>query len=95
MRKKKIPLRKCMITGARLPKGELLRIAYSKDGKLAIDPTGKAPGRGFYIIKDVAACQKAKKKNVLFSQLKIPEQEGFYDELIHFVEVNGVKKSNE
>ncbi|WP_099220953.1 RNase P modulator RnpM [Listeria costaricensis] len=89
MRKKKIPLRKCMITGVRLPKGELLRIAYSKDGLLSIDPSGRAPGRGFYIVKDTAACEKAKKKNVLFSQLKIPEQEGFYDELIAYVKANG------
>ncbi|EUJ60928.1 hypothetical protein MCOL2_04621 [Listeria fleischmannii FSL S10-1203] len=36
-----------MVTGERLPKGELLRIAYSKEGTLTIDPTGKAPGRGF------------------------------------------------
>lgn len=34
MRNKKIPLRKCIITGERLPKGELLRIAYSKTERL-------------------------------------------------------------
>lgn len=70
MRNKKIPLRKCIITGERLPKGELLRIAYSKDGALTIDPTGKAPGRGFYIIKSVEVCEKAKKEKRHFSSTK-------------------------
>ncbi len=85
MRNKKIPLRKCMVTGERLPKGELLRIAYSKEGTLTIDPTGKAPGRGFYIKKDVTVAKKAKQKNALFRGLKIDEQESFYDELISYL----------
>lgn len=59
---KKIPLRKCIVTGERKPKGELLRIAYSKDGVLTIDPSGKAPGRGFYIIIDSKVAEKAKKE---------------------------------
>lgn len=85
MRSKKTPLRKCIVTNERLPKGELLRIAYTKDGELTIDPTGKAPGRGFYIKKDVGVCEKAKAKNSVFHQLRIPEQPGFYDELIEYV----------
>ncbi|EUJ31749.1 hypothetical protein MFLO_08057 [Listeria floridensis FSL S10-1187] len=85
MRNKKIPLRKCIITGERLPKQELLRIAYSKEGTLTIDPSGKALGRGFYIKKDVAVAERAKAKNALFQQLKMKEQDGFYDELISYV----------
>ncbi|EHL2576780.1 YlxR family protein, partial [Listeria monocytogenes] len=30
-------------------------------------------------------CEKAKKKNAIFHQLKMPEQESFYDELIAYV----------
>ncbi|MBC1521125.1 RNase P modulator RnpM [Listeria aquatica] len=86
MRSKKIPLRKCIVTGERLPKQDLLRIAYSKEGELTIDPTGKAPGRGFYIKKDVDVAKRTKEKNTLFHQLKMKEQEGFYDELIAYVE---------
>lgn len=55
-----------MVTGERLPKGELLRIAYSKEGTLTIDPTGKAPGRGFYIKNDVAVAKSAKQKKCAF-----------------------------
>ncbi|MBC6314639.1 RNase P modulator RnpM [Listeria grandensis] len=85
MRNKKIPLRKCIVTGERKPKGELLRIAYSKDGVLTIDPSGKAPGRGFYIIIDSKVAEKAKKKNSIFQQMKMAEQDGFYDQLIAYV----------
>lgn len=85
MRSKKIPLRKCIVTGERLPKNDLLRIAYTKDGELSIDPTGKAPGRGFYIKKNEQVCKQAKAKNVIFQQLKIPEQTDFYEQLIEYV----------
>ncbi|MBN2903700.1 MAG: YlxR family protein, partial [Enterococcus sp.] len=49
MKKRKIPLRKSVISGEMLPKKEMLRITRSKEGVVSIDPTGKMPGRGAYI----------------------------------------------
>lgn len=41
MKKRKIPLRKSVISGEMLPKKEMLRITRSKEGVVSIDPTGK------------------------------------------------------
>ena len=38
--------RTCVGCGAESPKRGLLRVVRGPDGKVAYDPTGKAPGRG-------------------------------------------------
>ena len=37
---------------------ELVRITRSKEGEVALDPTGKLPGRGAYVDLDPAEVQK-------------------------------------
>ena len=56
MRKKKIPMRKCIISNEMRPK---------KDGEIFADATGKKQGRGAYVSKDVALVEKAQQKEVL------------------------------
>ena len=41
---KKIPLRKCVVTGEMKPKKELIRIVRSKEGEVSVDLTGKKSG---------------------------------------------------
>ena len=48
-RKRHIPERTCVACGCKKPKAELLRVARSPQGEIALDPTGKAPGRGAYV----------------------------------------------
>ena len=48
MKKRKVPLRKSVVSGEMFPKKELIRIAKSKEGEVSIDPSGKKPGRGAY-----------------------------------------------
>ena len=48
-RKRHIPERTCVACGDKKPKAELVRIALSPEGRVAFDPTGKAPGRGAYV----------------------------------------------
>ncbi|MBR0130116.1 MAG: YlxR family protein [Firmicutes bacterium] len=62
MTERKVPMRKCVGCGDSRPKREMLRIAYI-DGKLRIDPSGKAGGRGTYICSDPACAELAFKKN--------------------------------
>ena len=38
---KKIPLRKCVVTGEMFPKKEMIRIVRSKEGEVSVDLTGK------------------------------------------------------
>lgn len=82
---RKVPLRKCVVTGEMLPKKSMLRIVRSKEGEVTVDPTGKKSGRGAYVSKSEEAIELARKKNILERQLeaKIPEE--VYDELLRLI----------
>lgn len=60
-RPKHIPARTCI--GCRQPgtKRELVRIVRTPDGAVAVDPTGRAPGRGAYLHPARACWEKALK----------------------------------
>ena len=49
MKKRKIPMRKDLLSNQMMPKKELVRIVKNKENVVAIDPTGKAAGRGAYV----------------------------------------------
>ena len=54
MKKRKIPMRKSVVSGEMKPKKELVRITRSKEGEVALDPTGK--------LLDYVTHQKARKE---------------------------------
>ncbi|MCC3357432.1 RNase P modulator RnpM [Bacillus sp. REN16] len=83
---KKIPLRKCIVSGEMKPKKELVRIVRSKEGEVSIDLTGKKSGRGAYLSKDKECILLAKKKNTLASQLKATIDDSIYEELLQLVD---------
>ncbi|MGZ0085285.1 RNase P modulator RnpM [Caldibacillus thermoamylovorans] len=83
---KKIPLRKCVVTGEMKPKREMVRIVRSKDGEVSIDPTGKKAGRGAYMTLDPECILLAKKKNILARHLKAEIAQTLYDELLALAE---------
>ena len=58
---KKVPMRKCVGCMESKPKKELIRIA-GYEGQVALDPTGKAKGRGVYLCPNAECLAKAKKK---------------------------------
>ena len=62
MKKRKIPLRTCVVTGEKLDKREMLRIVRDKDLNVKVDLTGKMNGRGAYIKKDIKVLEEAIKK---------------------------------
>lgn len=61
MRPRKIPLRKCTGCGEMRPKKELVRVVRSPEGEIALDLTGKLPGRGAYVCPSLACLQAARK----------------------------------
>lgn len=64
MKGKHIPMRTCVGCGGISPKKALLRLVLTTENGLKFDPTGKFPGRGFYICPKVACLEKAiKNKN--------------------------------
>ncbi|MBR2594782.1 MAG: YlxR family protein [Solobacterium sp.] len=78
---KKIPMRRCVATGEQLPKKELLRIVRSPEGKLLVDLTGKANGRGAYLKKDADAVERARKTRALERALEVSVPEEFWEEI--------------
>jgi predicted RNA-binding protein YlxR (DUF448 family) len=86
VRRRKIPMRKDIVTTEMKPKKELVRIVKNKVGEVSLDPSGKKPGRGAYISLDVAIAKKAKTERTFdhVFEIKVPDQ--FYDELIAYVD---------
>ena len=81
MKNKKIPMRSCVVTKEKLPKGELLRIVRTPEGKVMADITGKLNGKGAYIKKDSAVLEKAKKNKVLDRVLETEISDLVYEEI--------------
>lgn len=81
MKQKKIPMRKCVITGEQKPKKELIRIVRETTGEVSIDLTGKKNGRGVYLHLTPEVVALAKKKNVLGRHLEVEIPTAIYDEL--------------
>lgn len=61
MQQKKVPMRMCTGCGEMKPKKELVRIVRNSSGEISLDVTGKKPGRGAYICKDIECLKKARK----------------------------------
>ncbi|MEB5648952.1 YlxR family protein [Mammaliicoccus sciuri] len=65
MKKKKIPMRKCILSNEMKPKNDMIRVVKNKEGKITADATGKAPGRGAYVSKDLEVIENAQKQGKL------------------------------
>ncbi len=48
-RKRRVPIRTCVVCGSRKDKRQLLRIVASPDGVTSLDRTGRMNGRGAYL----------------------------------------------
>ena len=59
------PMRKCVGCNEMKPKRELIRAVRSPAGEVALDPTGKAQGRGAYLCPRAECLRKARKKRSL------------------------------
>ena len=81
MKKKKIPMRSCIVTREKLEKKDLIRVVKNKDNQVFIDQTGKANGRGAYLKKDLEVIKKCKKNKILDRQLEIEIPDEIYEEL--------------
>lgn len=64
-RKRPVPERTCVACRSTRPKRELVRIVRTSDGSVALDATGKAPGRGAYLCTSLACWEKATKGSIL------------------------------
>ncbi|HBG6561987.1 YlxR family protein [Clostridioides difficile] len=79
---KKVPQRKCIACQDRDSKKELIRIVKNKEGKIFLDPTGRANGRGAYVCKISECLKKAIKSKALNKAFKIDVPDEVYDNLL-------------
>lgn len=79
--KRKVPERKCIVTGEMRPKKELIRIVRNKEGEVSVDLTGKKNGRGAYITGILEVVNKAAESDILSRQLKTNVDSSIYEEL--------------
>lgn len=86
MKKRKVPLRKCVVSGEMKPKKEMIRIVRSKEGEVAMDPSGKMPGRGAYVSIEPEVVKEAWNKKTLDCVLEAKFSDDFYQELYDYVD---------
>ncbi|MGE0003066.1 MAG: RNase P modulator RnpM [Candidatus Izemoplasmatales bacterium] len=79
---KKTPMRKCVVTGERTDKKQLLRVVRTPEGEVVYDPTGKKNGRGAYVTKSKEVILKAKKTKVLDKHLECVVEDALYEALL-------------
>ena len=78
---KKIPMRRCLVTGESFPKGQLLRIVRTPEGEVKVDLTGKLNGKGAYISKNLDILKDLKEKKLLNKALEIDINDDIYKEI--------------
>ena len=83
MKEKKIPLRRCVVTGERLEKKSLIRVVRTPEGNVIVDETGRANGRGAYLKKDKDVILKAQKTKILEKHLEFSVEDSVYEDLIN------------
>lgn len=88
LRKKKIPLRRCVACNESKSKKELIRVVKNKDGIINVDLTGKMNGRGAYICSSIECLNKAKKSKRLDRALDIQIPDEIYDNLNEIINVD-------
>lgn len=84
-KKRKVPLRKCVVMNEMKPKEEMIRIVRNKEGEVFVDPSGKKNGRGAYLSKDLAVIEKAEKQRTLNQLFNVEIDQAIYEELKQMV----------
>lgn len=84
-KQRKVPLRKCVVSGEMYPKKELVRVVKTKDNDVFLDPTGRANGRGAYIALDPVIAEKARKEKSFNRVFSMQVDDAFYDEVYDYV----------
>ncbi len=69
-RTKRPVLRRCAACGEQSPKGQLVRIVRTPQGKVQVDPSGKVSGRGAYLCANPQCWNRGITKNRLDNVLR-------------------------
>jgi hypothetical protein len=88
MTAKKRPIRTCVACRSSDEKKELLRLVRTAAGEVAIDPTGKKPGRGAYVCRSAECIAVAVKKKRFERALRTVVPAKLIEELLKTVQEN-------
>ena len=83
---KKTPQRLCSGCQAFHDKKAMTRVVRKPEGEVALDPTGKAAGRGGYVCKSADCVQRAKTGKGLDRALKTAVPSSIYELLLTQIE---------
>lgn len=72
MRQKHVPQRICIACRQVNPKRGLVRVVRSDPGRVSIDLTGKANGRGAYVCHQPACWHAIIERGIVASALRVP-----------------------
>lgn len=86
MKKKKVPMRRCIASNEMKPKKDMLRLVRTPEMELLMDPTGKKNGRGAYISLEPELVKKAQRQKLIERQFEMEVSDTFYQELYEYVE---------
>ncbi|MGL4731643.1 MAG: RNase P modulator RnpM [Clostridium sp.] len=81
MKVRKIPQRMCTGCMEMKDKKQLIRVVRNKEGEISIDMTGKKPGRGAYICKNIECLEKSIKAKRLDRNLEVKIDEELFAKL--------------
>lgn len=81
MKTRKVPLRKCTGCSEMKDKREMIRVVRDNEGNYSLDFTGKKPGRGAYICKQMECLNQAEKNKGLERSFKTNVGKEIYDDL--------------
>jgi predicted RNA-binding protein YlxR (DUF448 family) len=73
------PERTCVGCREKAPKRDLVRLVAGAPGRVRVDPTGKAPGRGAYLHRDPECLRLALRRGAIAYALRArlsPEEAG-------------------
>jgi predicted RNA-binding protein YlxR (DUF448 family) len=70
-RPRRVPQRTCIACRSTEAKRGLVRVVRTPEGRVVLDPTGKANGRGAYVHESRACWEEALKKDRLGRALKV------------------------
>src|SRR3712207_4048014 len=75
MRPRHVPRRTCVGCRVEQPKRQLVRVVRAPGGKVAVDETGKAAGRGAYLCRQPGCWTAALRRGTLAGALKVAVSE--------------------
>jgi uncharacterized protein len=84
---KRIPQRMCVTCRTMRAKRELIRLVASQNGDIALDPTGKKPGRGAYVCRSRKCLEQAIRGRKLDKGLKTRVDERIIAALVAEMEI--------